>query len=97
MNLSALFIHRPVATTLLTIAIALAGAIAFHRAAGFSAAAGGLSDHLGGRGFAGGERPDHGIFGGHPAGAAVWPHCGSHGDDFRKWAWHDRRSRCSST
>jgi multidrug efflux pump len=29
MNLSALFIHRPVATTLLTVAIAIAGAIAF--------------------------------------------------------------------
>src|SRR5437868_15286160 len=29
MNLSSLFIHRPVATTLLTIAIAIAGAIAF--------------------------------------------------------------------
>ena len=29
MNISAPFIHRPVATTLLTIAIALAGAIAF--------------------------------------------------------------------
>jgi multidrug efflux pump len=29
MNLSALFIHRPVATTLLTLAVALAGAIAF--------------------------------------------------------------------
>jgi multidrug efflux pump len=29
MNLSSLFIHRPVATTLLTIAIALAGAVAY--------------------------------------------------------------------
>jgi multidrug efflux pump len=29
MNISAPFIHRPVATTLLTIAIAIAGAIAF--------------------------------------------------------------------
>src|SRR5437868_4156716 len=29
MNLSSLFIHRPVATTLLTIAVAIAGAIAF--------------------------------------------------------------------
>ena len=29
MNLSAPFIHRPVATTLITVAIALAGAIAF--------------------------------------------------------------------
>ena len=37
MNLSAPFIHRPVATTLLTVAIAIAGAIAFHGAAGFSA------------------------------------------------------------
>ncbi len=30
MNISAPFIHRPVATTLLTIAIAIAGAIAFN-------------------------------------------------------------------
>jgi hydrophobe/amphiphile efflux-1 (HAE1) family protein len=30
MNISATFIHRPVATTLLTIALALAGAISFH-------------------------------------------------------------------
>ena len=29
MNLSSIFIHRPVATTLLTIAIALAGAVAY--------------------------------------------------------------------
>jgi multidrug efflux pump len=30
MNISALFIHRPVGTTLLTIALALAGAVAYH-------------------------------------------------------------------
>ena len=30
MNVSAPFIHRPVATTLLTVAIAIAGAIAFN-------------------------------------------------------------------
>ena len=30
MNFSRLFIHRPVATTLLTVAIALAGAVAFN-------------------------------------------------------------------
>jgi hypothetical protein len=43
MNISAPFIRRPVATTLLTVAIALAGAIAYHRAARLAAAAGGLS------------------------------------------------------
>ena len=57
MNVSAPFIHRPVATTLLTIAIAIAGAIAFHGAAGFSASAGGLPDDFGECGFAGTRAP----------------------------------------
>jgi len=41
MNISEPFIHRPVATTLLTLAVAIAGAI------GFSAAAGRFSHNLG--------------------------------------------------
>ena len=47
MNISAPFIARPVATTLLTLAIALAGILGFSQIAGVAAAAGGLSDHLG--------------------------------------------------
>ena len=46
-NLSAPFIRRPVATTLLTIGIALAGFVAYLQAAGVAAAAGRFSDHLG--------------------------------------------------
>ena len=46
-NLSAPFIARPVATTLLTIGLALAGAVAFAEAAGVAAAQGRLSDHPG--------------------------------------------------
>ena len=45
MSLSSPFIRRPVGTTLLTIAVAIAGAIAFTVLAGFPAAAGGFSDH----------------------------------------------------
>ena len=41
MNISAPFIQRPVATTLLTVAVALAGVVAF-RSAGVAAAAGGF-------------------------------------------------------
>ena len=61
MNISEPFIHRPVATTLLTIAIAIAGAIAFQVLAGVAAAAGGLPDDFRERGFAGRERRDHGF------------------------------------
>ena len=49
MNLSEPFIRRPVATTLLTIGIALAGALAYFQPAGLAAAAGGLPDHRGAR------------------------------------------------
>ena len=45
MNLSAPFIRRPVATSLLTLAIALAGAMAFRFAAGRAAAASRFPDH----------------------------------------------------
>jgi predicted RND superfamily exporter protein len=54
------FIDRPVATTLLTVAVAMAGAIAFTVLAGFSAAAGGLPHHLRGRGPSRRQRRDHG-------------------------------------
>ena len=87
-NISAPFIHRPVATTLLTVAIAMAGAIAFQRAAGVAAAAGGFSDHLRGRQPAGRQRRDHGLLGGHAAGAAVRPYRRRHGDDLVELARH---------
>ncbi len=46
MNISAPFIQRPVATTLLTIAIALAGILGYIEPAGGAAAAGGFPDHF---------------------------------------------------
>ena len=45
-NLSAPFIRRPVATTLLTLGVALAGVVGLLPAAGLAAAAGRLPDHL---------------------------------------------------
>ncbi len=46
-GISAPFIHRPVATTLLMVAIFLVGLVAFPTAAGRAAAAGRLPDHRG--------------------------------------------------
>ena len=89
MNLSSPFIHRPVATTLLTVAIAIAGAIAFTCAAGVAAAAGGFSDDLGECRSAGRERGDHGVVGGDAAGAAVRPYRRRHGDDVFEQPGHD--------
>ena len=47
MNISAPFIRRPVATTLLTVRIALAGAVAFNVLPVSPAAPGGFPHHLG--------------------------------------------------
>jgi len=71
MNLSAPFIRRPVATTLLTVAIAIAGAIAFTVLPVSPAAAGGFSDDLGECRFAGRQCGDYGVVGGDSAGAAA--------------------------
>ena len=46
MNISAPFIHRPVATTLLTVGDRAGGRRGLHAAAGVAAAAGGFPDHL---------------------------------------------------
>ena len=81
MNISAPFIHRPVATTLLTVAIALAGAIAFTvlpvsplPQVDFPTISVQCRP-------AGSQRGDHGLVGRHSAGAAVRPHRRRHGDD----------------
>ena len=57
-SVSALFIRRPVATTLLTIGVALAGLLAFAAPAGVAAAAGRFPDHLG-LGQHAGRQPRH--------------------------------------
>ena len=74
MNLSAPFIRRPVGTTLLTIAVAIAGAVAFMVLPVSPLAAGGFSHHQRLRRPARRQRADHGGLGGHAAGAPVQPH-----------------------
>jgi hypothetical protein len=62
MSISAPFIRRPVGTTLLTVALALAGGMAT-AAAGLAAAAGGFPDHQVSRGPARRQPGDHGLLG----------------------------------
>ena len=81
MSLSSPFIRRPVATSLLTVGLALAGAIAYTQLPGGSAAAGGISHHQRVGGSAGRESGDDGVHRGHPARAPVRPHRRHHGDD----------------
>ncbi len=81
MSMSSPFIHRPVATTLLTMAIALAGGIGVLFPAGLPAAAGGISHHLRWRGAAGGKPRNDGVGGGHAAGTAIRTHRRRHGND----------------
>ena len=71
MNLSAPFVHRPVATVLLTIGIALAGDRGLLPAAGGAAAAGGLPGDLGQRQPARRQSRHHGHQRGDAAGAAA--------------------------
>ena len=96
MNISEPFIRRPVATTLLTIAIALAGAVAFRLLpvsplpqVDFPTIS--VSARLAGR-----QSGDHGFLGGHAARAPVRPHRGGHRDDLVEHAWAAPASPCSS-
>ncbi len=86
MNPSALFIRRPVATTLLTIAIAIAGAIAYTVLPVSPLPQVDFPNHLRLWVLARSERADHGVFRRHPARAAVWPHRGRLGNDLRQFA-----------
>ena len=86
MNISAPFIRRPVATTLLTVAIALAGAVAYRGAASGAPAGGRLSDDFRQRELAGSQRRNYGVVGRHSPGAAVWSYCRSNGNDLRQLA-----------
>ncbi len=90
MSLSAPFIARPVGTTLLTIAVALAGAIALSRPAGLAAAAGRLPDHSGQRVAARRQPRDDGLVGRDAARAAVRAHRRHHRDDLGEPARLDR-------
>ena len=86
MNFSAPFIRRPVATTLLTLGVALAGVVAFQPAAGVAAAAGRLPDHLGAGAAARRQPGNHGGDRGHAAGARARPHRRRHRDDLVEFA-----------
>ena len=61
------------------------------RAARFAAAPGGLPHHFCLRRAARSQRADHGLFGGHSAGAPVRPHRGRHGDDLVEFAGQHQR------
>ena len=74
MNISEPFIRKPVATTLLVVAITLAGLAAYPVAAGLAAAAGRVPDHLRQRRPARRQPGDHGLVGRHAARAAVRAH-----------------------
>ena len=96
MNLSAPFIRRPVATTLLTIGIALAGVHRLFQAAGGAAAAGGFSDHLGVGQHARRQPRDHGRDRGDAARAAPRADRRRHRDDLVRARSAPRASPCSS-
>ena len=81
MNLSEPFIRRPIATTLLTVGVALRGHPRLHQAAGGAAAAGGLPDHLGQRIHGGRQPGHHGLDRGDAAGAAPGSDRRRHRDD----------------
>ena len=87
---SELFIRRPVATTLLTIGIALAGAARLHPAAGVAAAAGRFPDDLGVRRSMPGASPDTmATLGRRAARAPSRPDRRRHRDDLDELARHD--------
>ena len=80
MNLSTPFIHRPVATTLLTVAIALAGIIAFlvlpvAALPEIDYPTIDVSGQLAGR-----QPGNYGLLGGHATRAPIRAHCGHYGD-----------------
>ena len=82
MNISAPFIHRPVATTLLTVAIALAGAIGFKVLPVSPLPEVDFPDHFGQLRPAGSQRRDHGVIRRYSAGAAIRPYRRCYGNDF---------------
>ncbi len=88
MNISAPFIRRPVATTLLTVAIAIAGAIAFNVLPVSPLPQVDFPTISVSASLARSQRGDHGLLRRHAAGAAVRPHRRRHGDDLREQSRH---------
>ena len=96
MNVSAPFIVRPIATTLLMIGLALIGLVAYFAAADRRRAAGRYSDHPGDCAAAGRQRRDHGDVGRDAARAAAGADLGRHLDELDELARPDFTSRSSS-
>ena len=96
MSLSTPFIHRPVGTTLLTVAITLAGVLGLFAAAGVAAAGGRFSHDPGLGQPARRQSRNDGLGRGDAAGAAVRPDRRRHRDDLDQLRSARRRSRCSS-
>ena len=86
MNISAPFIRRPVATTLLTVAVAMAGAVAYKVLPVSPLPQVDFPDHLSQRRLAGSQRGDYGVVRRHSSGAAVWSYRRSDGDDLCQYA-----------
>ena len=90
MNISKPAIERPIATTLLTLALLLAGGLAYYADSGIAAAANRFPGDFGRRFSAGSQSGDHGFRGGDSAGAAIRPHRRHQSDDLQQPAWVDR-------
>ncbi len=90
MNISKIFIERPVFTTLLMAALVIFGLFGYSTLPVSRIAAGGLPHHLR-LGRPAGRRPfDHGLVGGDAAGKPVLQHPGRQLDDVAKLAGPDR-------
>ena len=96
MSLSTPFIHRPVGTTLLTVAITLAGALGYFLLPVSPLPQVDFPTIQVSRRAAGRQSRDDGLGRGHAAGAAVRPDCRRHRNDLDQLRWARRRSRCSS-
>ena len=97
MNPSRLFIQRPVATSLLMVAIVLVGHRRLPVPAAVGAAAGRLSDHPGADALSRRQPRSDDLVGHRAAGAPVRPDAGPQPDDLDQLGRRLGRSRCSST
>ena len=88
MNISAPFIHRPIATALLMVGLLLCGLVAYPLLPVARAAERQLPDHSGHGAIARRRSADHGVVGGDAARAAVRPDPRRHPDDLVERARH---------
>ena len=95
MNISEPFIHRPVATTLLTVAIAMAGGVAYSLLPVSPLPQVDFPTINVQASTARRKSRDHGVLGGDAARAPVRPHRGSHRDDLHQLAGRHAASRCN--